>query len=146
MIIRKWFASFLSLFSTAPTAPTAPTLATQKANCLALADHLEKNVTDDQYDHTMFRSSSGDRACALGHAAFAGIGGMGFDKSVCCPILNGVKLKTYEETNFYGAFSAEESAEIAFGKGSYDSIFDAGNFFSRNEAITALRSFEPITD
>jgi hypothetical protein len=48
----------------------------QKANRLALADHLEKNVTDDQYfQYTYVRSSTGAR-CAFGHAAAIGMCGL----------------------------------------------------------------------
>jgi hypothetical protein len=51
---------------------------TQK-NCRDLADHLEHNVTDAEYNQSSFHCESRNTSCAAGHAAWVGIGGLVMD-------------------------------------------------------------------
>jgi hypothetical protein len=52
----------------------------QKANRLALADHIEKNVTDEQYYHQAFINPVTGAMCAHAHAAAIGMCGLIFEK------------------------------------------------------------------
>lgn len=99
----------------------------QKDHRLQLADYLE-TVPDENYNHINYI------ACALGHAAMQGIGG----------------LRNVDNFPMFKDHDSVDSAELIFGKGSYDTIFDTMSFIkyesrfrksTRLEVIEALRDF-----
>lgn len=102
----------------------------QKQNRMALADHLEKNVTNDQYNHDAFKDERG-AMCALGHAASIELGG----------IYNPSAPK-HAVSNW-----PQDVASHVFGEGSYDAIFSSLDknlkmcLKSRQEVIDLLRNF-----
>lgn len=99
----------------------------QKAHRLQLADHLEQNVTDEQYAHSYYWDISDSTGCALGHAANAGIAGMILDNN--------------DDPSFDG-MSPTESGDVVFGVGAYDAVFTTyANDSGRAEAIEKLRNF-----
>lgn len=105
--------------------------AEQIENCTALADHLEQNVTDEDYNHMSWDPSDG-AVCALGHAALAGIGGMTIIEG--CP----THPDYYDQERSFSR--VEESAAHIFGSDSMEHIFQCENHFNRDQAIVALRA------
>lgn len=112
-----------------------PVAGSQRDNRLKLADHLEKNVTDDNYYQQYF--AAGARGCALGHAARIGMGGFGFDENESITI-NGARPES--------AAHFIETVENTFGKGTQQTIFGCNpenllHDSTRKSVITALRSY-----
>lgn len=97
----------------------------QKKNRLMLADYLENQVEDRQYNHAHYWHKG--KGCALGHAAKSGLFGITISNGSIC------------ENGFLVIGS--EVATKMFGAGSYIRIFESLKKFSRLDAIKALREF-----
>jgi hypothetical protein len=98
---------------------------THKANRLALARHLGRNVKDSGYDH------HGYAGCAAGHAVKAGIGGLYKDDGR--PMIN-------VENIVLGGMAA---IDYVFGNDTYDAIFACRHHHTRKSAMAALREYNP---
>jgi hypothetical protein len=110
----------------------------QKRHRFQLAEHLEKNVTDEDYDHHTYFNTKRQKGCALGHAAKAGIAGL-----YLCPIPTFFDTYPVLETE-HGQFEAPRSvADIVFGNEAYKNIFNAMLDYSREEIINVLRTWNP---
>ena len=104
----------------------------QRRNRLKLANHLEKNVKDDEYCHSFFWLDEKDGShmgCALGHAANAGIAGM------CnrdCPNHPDINSKPHTVAN------------MVFGENLFDRLFTlfTGTRIDRLKAIEILRNWK----
>jgi hypothetical protein len=108
----------------------------QKANRLALADHLENNVTDEQYfQYTYVRSSTGAR-CAFGHAAAIGMCGL---------ILYEGRIPLHPEMHDItdSLFTTiSRSARHFFGDHINSRVFVNFSILNRQQAINALRHYK----
>lgn len=101
----------------------------QRINRIVLADYLEQHVTDAQYDQDSYFNSAKGTACALGHAAMAGIGGFYRDGNTLCNDRS---------------WCTSSSADLAFGRGAYDWLFATWVpviSSTRTAVINRLRNF-----
>lgn len=128
--MKKLFAAVIAMIFGGTPDP----LPSQHDNRVKLADHLERNVTDDDYDHSRFDM------CALGHAGKAGICGMKMEGRL--PILASRNVKGGDPWML--RHTTEEDSETVFGVGTWNSIFDYYSPRTRMETVEKLRSFEPV--
>jgi hypothetical protein len=103
------------------------TAAEQADHCEQLAAFLETSVDAAHYDHGSFVrrvSECGTTACALGWAAMKGIGGLVLrwsDDHIYARV-------TLPDPRHPGIrFGAYTGADLVFGPGAYDAIFDGSN-------------------
>lgn len=96
----------------------------QKAHRLQLADHLEKNVKPEDYDHDSYFKYDDTTmipSCALGHAASIGIAGLKI-KNVEFDVEKSPNYKPY----FRDIFDPCDAVNEIFGRHSYLRIFAYG--------------------
>ena len=101
----------------------------QKANRLALADHIEKNVTDEQYYHQAFINPVTGAMCAHAHAAAIGMCGLILEKDYG---------PSHPDPDLSSAFV---NAKHFFGYFIIDKVFDNPFISNREQIIQALRQY-----
>lgn len=111
----------------------------QRENLLDLRALL---LTLNDYNHNAFFNKCGTPQCALGHAAAAGIGGLGV---VFNETNSAVERWVVNNRSLHSSVTA---ATAVFGEGSYDAIFNDYNGeeaclrrFTRADVIMAIDQF-----
>ena len=119
------------------------TVEQQKDNRLVLANLLENNITDDEYDHHVFMKDDLSKGCALGHAAKFGIGGMYLEDGDI-PMHKGVPNFpnfAFADGSYTFVSSTMKAAEIVFGNNTYFSLFADNLDYDRSTVVQSLRAF-----